>query len=223
MYGFSKARAVMAISRGTIMTYSRRISFLVPFLYVIACSSTDSQTAVKNGDAGASGGSSGSAGASSGGSSGAAGASSGGSSGRAGSGGSSGRAGSGGSSGAAGAGGSSGASGGNAGSTGGGNTGDAGTGVCPNCTNGSLCVEHQIEGGARITTDAGQCPPGRVPSGGLCVLPPSYACMTLPSACSPPPGSPPVAHCICARSLCGSANLCADLSPTLMKCTEQVP
>ena len=202
---------------------------------ILACSSSESQQSTPTdggggantgGSSGASSGGSagrgtgGSSGASTGGSSG---ASTGGSSGR-GAGGSSGR-GAGGSSGAS-AGGSSGSSGGSAGSTGG-SASDGGVDVCSTCGVGELCVAHQTEGGALFfPDDAGHCPFGRVPTSGpnpRCVLPPGYTCETLPAACTPPPGSPPVAHCICARSLCGSANLCVDVSPTLMRCTMQVP
>ena len=103
-------------------------------------------------------------------------------------------------------------------------SGDAGATPCGSCKAGELCVEHLLEGGAVFVADAGRCPPGRVlapggPGGaGICVQPPSYACEVLPSAC----GSA-TAHCTCARSLCGSANLCEDVSPAFMRCTLQAP
>ncbi len=103
-------------------------------------------------------------------------------------------------------------------------SGDAGNGVCSSCRVGELCVEHQTVGGALFLPDAGRCPDGRVLSTGprpTCDLAPSYTCEKLPAACTS--GSPAPAHCTCARSLCASANVCMDVSPTLMKCTLQAP
>lgn len=226
-------RPGMANAHDRRMNYRSVLFLFCSHLALLSCSSSESESTAKDGGSGANaGGSSGSPGAGAGGSSGSAGKSAGGSSGSAGAnaGGSSGSGGksAGGSSGSAGAnaGGSSGQAAGGKTGSGGGITGDAAADVCPSCGPGEVCVESQIEGGPLILVDAGRCPNGRVPSAGprpMCVLPPSYECKALPSSCTPPPLSPPVAHCICARSLCGSANLCDDISPTLMKCTEQVP
>lgn len=131
---------------------------------------------------------------------------------------------------AGGASGTSGGSGGNAGSAQGGSSGtrtvDSGVPGCRQCPLGSLCVEHQTVGGALMLPDAGRCPDGRILSPGprpTCDLPPSYECETLPSECMNAPGTPALAHCVCARSLCPAGNQCTDVSPTLMKCTLLAP
>jgi hypothetical protein len=100
-------------------------------------------------------------------------------------------------------------------------------GICSTCKAWEVCVEHETQGGALILADAGRCPSGRVPVSNfgrtVCELAPSFECAAIPSTCNNPPGTPALAHCACARSLCGSANLCEDVSLTLMKCTLQVP
>jgi hypothetical protein len=130
------------------------------------------------------------------------------------------------------------ASGGNAGSSTGGTSGEGTGGAetggaendsgpvsdCSSCTAaGTVCVEHQLEGGALFRADAGRCPNGRIAVGSICQSPPSFECQHLPAACQTAPGSLAIAHCTCARSLCGSANLCEDVTPTHMKCTLQAP
>jgi hypothetical protein len=106
-------------------------------------------------------------------------------------------------------------------------SGDASMTACSSCKHGQVCVEHLVEGGALFLADAGRCPAGRIPSESgpntLCVSPPSFDCADLPAACTTAPGSTAVAHCSCARSLCGSATTCDDVSPTLMKCTLLAP
>ncbi len=106
-------------------------------------------------------------------------------------------------------------------------SGDASTTTCSSCKRGQVCVEHLVEGGALFLADAGRCPAGRVPSQGgpqtLCVSPPSFECANLPGECTTAPGSTAVARCSCARSLCGSATTCDDVSPSLMKCTLLAP
>jgi hypothetical protein len=103
--------------------------------------------------------------------------------------------------------------------------GDAG--VCAACSPGSVCVEDGISGGALILPDdAGQCPAGRVPSGGtpdVCVTPPTYHCAKLPAACNTALGATAVAHCTCAPELCPTADQCTDPTPTLMKCSLLAP
>jgi hypothetical protein len=119
-------------------------------------------------------------------------------------------------------------SGGSTGGSAGGHPGaDSGTNPCSACSNTEVCVEHETQGGALILADAGRCPNGRVPvqseNRTICETAPSYECAAIPATCNNPPGTPAIAHCVCARSLCGSANLCTDVSPTLMKCTLQAP
>ncbi|HEX4334516.1 MAG TPA: hypothetical protein VH062_01310 [Polyangiaceae bacterium] len=208
------------------------------------CSSDSSPGNADGGNAGAaSGGSSGSSAGSSGkaGSSGSAGSSGKAGSGGAAAGGSSGAS-SGGRAGATAGGAAGAAQGGNAGASAGGASGaqgsggttdrdamteptdaqaDAGSDPCSSCKAGELCVEHIVEGGALFLADAGRCANGRVPvpSGGrtICETAPSYTCDKLPVGCNG------ASHCGCARSLCNSANLCKDVSPTLMQCTLQAP
>jgi hypothetical protein len=193
-----------------------RARYLVPWLLAAACgSTTGSQQGVSDSgsetDALGTGGSSGTT-------------SSGGSSGGSGSGGSSGSgSGSGGSSGSGS--GSGGLDAGTPDSTSEAAAGDAGT--CATCGAGSVCVEDQTLGGARIPPDdAGQCPPGLVivpdaPS--TCSSPPTFHCAVLPSTCTTPPGSIAVAHCTCAASLCAAGDMCTDLTPTLMRCVLAAP
>jgi hypothetical protein len=110
-------------------------------------------------------------------------------------------------------------------SPGSGPAGDAG--VCATCHPGTVCLEHQVSGGALIMPDdAGQCMNGRVLSPGppaLCVVAPTFQCATLPGACSNPPGTPAIAHCTCATSLCASGEVCTDVTPTLMRCQLLAP
>jgi hypothetical protein len=103
--------------------------------------------------------------------------------------------------------------------------GDAG--ICGTCGVGHVCVEDIFQGGAQfLVDDAGQCPGGRIPSGGtpdVCITPPSYHCASLPSACATAAGSTAVAHCACAPELCPTAYQCADPTPTLMTCSLLAP
>lgn len=107
-------------------------------------------------------------------------------------------------------------------------TGPAGdAGVCATCHPGTVCLEHQVSGGALIMPDdAGQCPAGRVVSPGtpaLCVVDPTFQCAPLPATCSNAPGTPAIAHCTCAKSLCASGEVCTDVTPTLMRCQLLAP
>jgi hypothetical protein len=100
--------------------------------------------------------------------------------------------------------------------------GDAG--VCAMCGPGTVCLEHQVSGGAIFfPDDAGQCPSGRILSGTTCIAEPTFQCVTLPGTCSNAPGTPALAHCVCARSLCASAEQCTDVTPTLMRCQLLAP
>jgi hypothetical protein len=99
--------------------------------------------------------------------------------------------------------------------------------VCGSCGTGSVCVEDSVSGGALFAVDdAGNCPAGRIPSGGtpdVCISPPTYHCAALPSACNTAAGSTAVAHCTCASELCPPAYMCTDPSPTLMTCALLAP
>ncbi len=104
-------------------------------------------------------------------------------------------------------------------------TSDVDAGPCGSCGGGSVCVEHEVLGGALIPPDdAGQCPAGRVilPNAIGCSLPPTFDCAPLPGACFPPGAIAP-SHCVCAPSLCSSGEQCTNVSPTLMRCALLAP
>jgi hypothetical protein len=99
--------------------------------------------------------------------------------------------------------------------------GDAGAGSCsPACAHGSVCVKTQVIGGALIEPDdAGVCPAPRVmvpEAPGICSLPPSFQCATVPAACRAS------LSCACAQPVCGSLS-CESATAALVQCLLRAP